>query len=145
GKSTLVKLLCGLYRPTAGRILVDGVDVSLAEPQEWRRRTAVLFQDFYRVEVTLGGSVGLGDVARLGGTGAVQIAVAKAHARPVVAAVPRGLDGYVGHGYTDGTELSGGQWQTVGLARCMMRTGQALLVLDEPAAALDIEAERRMF
>ncbi|MEO6087468.1 MAG: ABC transporter ATP-binding protein [Umezawaea sp.] len=145
GKSTLIKLLCGLYRPTAGRILADGIDVAAEAPAEWRSRIAVLFQDFYRFEFTLRESIGLGDVPRIEDTDAVRAAVVKAHAESVVASTPQGLDGYVGHGYTDGVELSGGQWQTVGLARCMMRSGQALLVLDEPAAALDLAAERRMF
>lgn len=145
GKSTLVKLLCGLYAPTGGRILVDGVNLSDVDPEEWHHRTATLFQDFYRFQFTLGESIGIGDVDRLTDSRAVATAVARAHAQPVVDVVPGGLAGYTGRDYDDGVELSGGQWQTVGLARCLMRTEPQLLIMDEPAAALDPEAEHALF
>lgn len=141
GKSTLVKLLCGLYRPTGGRILVDGRDLAGADPARWRSRVATLFQDFQHIELTLGESIGHGDIARAGDTEAVQAAADRARLR----AIPAGLNGYVGHSYADGTELSGGQWQTVGLARTLMRQHPLLLILDEPAAALDAAAEHDLF
>ncbi len=149
GKSTLVKLMAGLYAPTGGRILVDGVDLAELDPEAWRARLAVLFQDFLRIEFTLREGIGLGDVRALAdgdaaGT-AVDHAVRAARAGGVVDAVPGGLDGYLGRNYRDGTDLSGGQWQTVGLARCLMRTRPLLLALDEPAAALDAAAEHALF
>ena len=145
GKTTLVKLLCGLYRPTGGRILVDGQDLAALDPARWRSRVATLFQDFHHIELTLGESIGHGDIARAGDTEAVAAAARKARADRVLRAVPGGLDGYVGHSYADGTELSGGQWQTVGLARTLMRRHPLLLILDEPAAALDASAEHDLF
>jgi ATP-binding cassette subfamily B protein len=145
GKSTLVKLLCGLYQPTNGRILIDGQDLAGLDPASWRSRMATLFQDFHRIELTLGESIGHGDIARAGDIKAVRAAAEKARADRVLRAVPGGLDGYVGHSYSDGTELSGGQWQTVGLARTLMRRHPLLLILDEPAAALDASAEHDMF
>jgi ATP-binding cassette subfamily B protein len=145
GKSTLVKLLCGLYRPTSGRILIDGQDLAGLDPARWRSRVATLFQDFHRIELTLGESIGHGDIARVGDTGAVSAAAERARADRVLHAVPGGLAGYVGHSYSDGTELSGGQWQTVGLARTLMRQHPLLLILDEPAAALDASAEHDLF
>jgi ATP-binding cassette, subfamily B, bacterial len=145
GKSTLVKLLCGLYRPTRGRILVDGQDLAGLAPEEWRARVATLFQDFQRIELTLGESIGHGDIDRIDDAGAIGTAADKARAGRVLAAVPGGLDGYVGHSYDDGTDLSGGQWQTVGLARALMRRHPLLLILDEPAAALDACAEHDLF
>src|SRR5262249_41639701 len=144
GKSTFVKLVCGLYAPTDGRILVDGVDLAELDPAEWRRRVATMFQDFYRYQFTLGEGIGLGEVDRLNDHGAVAAAVGRAHAQPVVDVVPGGLAGYTGRGYDDGVELSGGQWQTVGLARCLMRADPLLLIMDEPAAALDPEAEHAL-
>jgi len=114
GKSTLVKLLCGLYQPTSGRILIDGQDLAGLDPARWRARIATLFQDFHRIELTLGESIGHGDIARAGDTEAVSAAAEKARADRVLRVVPGGLTGYVGHSYCDGTELSGGQWQTVG-------------------------------
>jgi ATP-binding cassette, subfamily B, bacterial len=145
GKSTLVKLLCGLYQPTSGRILIDGHDLAGLDPARWRSRVAALFQDFHRIELTLSESIGHGDIARAGDTEAVSAAAGKARADRVLRAVPGGLAGYLGHSYCDGTELSGGQWQTVGLARTMMRQHPLLLILDEPAAALDASAEHDLF
>jgi ATP-binding cassette subfamily B protein len=145
GKSTLVKLLCGLYQPTSGRILIDGQDLARLEPARWRSRVATLFQDFHRIELTLGESIGHGDIARASDTEAVSAAAAKARADRVLRMVPGGLAGYLGHSYRDGTELSGGQWQTVGLARTLMRKHPLLLILDEPAAALDAAAEHDLF
>jgi ATP-binding cassette, subfamily B, bacterial len=145
GKSTLVKLLCGLYQPTSGRILVDGQDLATLDPARWRSHVATLFQDFQHIELTLRESIGHGDIARAGDTAAVSAAADKARADRVLRAVPGGLNGYVGHSYTDGAELSGGQWQTVGLARTLMRQHPLLLILDEPAAALDAAAEHDLF
>ena len=145
GKSTLVKLLCGLYQPTGGRILVDGRDLAGLDPAGWRSRLATLFQDFHHIELTLGESIGHGDLARAGDAGAVGDAAEKARAGRVLRAVPGGLDGYLGTSYCDGTELSGGQWQTVALARTLMRPHPLLLILDEPAAALDASAEHDLF
>ena len=145
GKSTLVKLLCGLYQPTGGRILVDGRDLAGLDPAGWRSRLATLFQDFHHIELTLGESIGHGDLARAGDAGAVGAAAEKARAGRVLRAVPGGLDGYLGTSYCDGTELSGGQWQTVALARTLMRPHPLLLILDEPAAALDASAEHDLF
>jgi ATP-binding cassette, subfamily B, bacterial len=145
GKSTLVKLLCGLYEPTSGRILVDGTDLADIDPGQWRARVATLFQDFTRIELTLRESIGHGDVARVADPSAVGEAVSQARAERVLRSVPGGLDGYVGRSYDHGAELSGGQWQTIGLARSLMRRSPLLLVLDEPAAALDASAEHELF
>jgi len=145
GKSTLVKLLCGLYQPTSGRILIDGQDLAGLAPASWRSRVAPLFQDFHRIELTLGMSIGHGDIARADDTEAVRAAAEKARAGRVLRAVPGGLNGYLGHSYADGMELSGGQWQTVALARTLMRRDPLLLILDEPAAALDASAEHDLF
>ena len=75
----------------------------------------------------------------------IDTAVRKARAERVLRTVPGGLTGYLGHSYADGTELSGGQWQTVALARTLMRRHPLLLILDEPAAALDAAAEHDLF
>jgi ATP-binding cassette subfamily B protein len=145
GKSTLVKLLCGLYLPTSGRVLVDGLDLAALDPVAWRSHLGTLFQDFTRIQFTLQESVGLGDVPRVGDRSAVLGAMADAHAERVLRVVAGGLSGYVGREYEHGAELSGGQWQTVGLARTLMRTAPLLLILDEPAAALDASAEHSLF
>lgn len=145
GKSTLVKLICGLYSPTSGRILIDGTDLRDLSLEAWRSRIAALFQDFARFELLLRECVGVGSVDRIDDEDAVRGAIDRARGNRIVSVVPDGLDGFLGHGYADGVPLSGGQWQTVGLARTLMREDPLLLVLDEPAAALDATAEHEMF
>jgi ATP-binding cassette, subfamily B, bacterial len=145
GKSTLVKLLCGLYQPTGGRILVDGTDLRDLDSAAWSARIAPLFQDFARFQLLLRESVGVGKIASVEDGAAVLAAVNEAQAQSVVARVPGGLDGLLGRDYGNGAQLSGGQWQKLGLARTMMRREPLLLVLDEPAAALDATAEHALF
>jgi ATP-binding cassette subfamily B protein len=143
GKSTLLKLLAGLYRPTAGRVLVDGVELATVAPAAWRERTAALFQDFARVELTLQHSVGIGRLPDVDSPDAVTAAGHRAGAQELLAGVG-GVEAVLGTGYDDGRDLSGGQWQSVGFARTLMRTDPVLLTLDEPAAALDALAEQRL-
>ncbi|MEV7339970.1 ABC transporter ATP-binding protein [Streptomyces sp. NPDC093544] len=145
GKSTLVKLLCGLYQPTEGRILVDGVDLRELSAEQWSARVAPLFQDFARLELLLRENVGVGALDSLHDDDVLGAALERARAERVVQRVPDGLDGLLGRGYGDGAELSGGQWQTLGLARCLVRPAPLLMLLDEPAAALDAAAEAALF
>ena len=145
GKTTLVKLLCKLYEPSAGRILVDGVDLGRVRAEDWRRRLAGAFQDFFRFELPARQSVGVGDVARVDDAGAVAAAVGRAGADDVVARLPAGLDTQLGPTWPGGVEVSFGQWQKLALARGFMRDAPSLLVLDEPTAALDAETEHALF
>jgi ATP-binding cassette subfamily B protein len=145
GKSSLVKLLCGLYRPTSGRILIDGVDLQDMEPARWQEKIAALFQDFFRFQFVLRESVGTGHLPRLDDADAVRAALHSAEGRRIADLHPDGLETLLGHRYGNGVELSGGQWQTIGLARALMRPEALLMVLDEPAAALDATAEHALF
>lgn len=145
GKSTLVKLLCRFYRPTAGEILVDGVDLRRIDPARWRERIAAGFQDFVRFDAPARESIGVGDLARLDEPGAVAAGVRRADAQVVVDRLPQGLDTHLGKSYEDGEELSGGQWQRIALSRAMMREQPLLLLLDEPTAALDPLTEHALF
>ncbi|WP_433497238.1 ABC transporter ATP-binding protein [Sphaerimonospora sp. CA-214678] len=145
GKSTLVKLLCGLYRPTGGKILVDSLDLAEADLADWRLRVAPLFQDFARFELLLRENVGVGDLPRLRDDEAILAALRRANASRLADLVPGGISGLLGREYGDGMSLSGGQWQALGLARASMRQRPLLLVLDEPAAALDATAEHEIF
>ncbi len=145
GKSTLVKLLCKLYQPTSGRILVDGVDLARMPTAEWRDRLAGAFQDFFRFEFRAQQSVGLGDVTRVEEAPAVRTAVGRAGADDVIAASADGLATQLGATWPEGVEVSFGQWQKLALARGFMRDRPLLLVLDEPTAALDAETEHAVF
>jgi ATP-binding cassette subfamily B protein len=145
GKSTLVKLLCRLYSPTTGRILVDGTDLAALPNDEWRQRLAGTLQDFFRFEFLASTSVGLGDEPRLGSRPAVETAVGRAGADDVIATLGSGLDTQLGPTWEQGVEVSFGQWQKLALARGFMRDEPLLLVLDEPTAALDAETEHALF
>jgi ATP-binding cassette subfamily B protein len=147
GKTTLVKLLCALYQPTSGRILVDGVDLARMSPDIWRSRLTGAFQDFFRFEFSARHSVGVGDVPRLDDPVAVPAAVDRAGAGDVVDHLVSGLDTQLGPTWPAGVEISFGQWQKLALARGFMRDRSLLLllVLDEPTAALDAETEHALF
>ena len=145
GKSTLVKLLCKLYEPDGGQILVDGVPLRRIRPEEWRDRLAGAFQDFFRFEFRALQSVGVGDVPRVSDEPAVRTAVSRAGAGDVVSALVSGLATQLGPTWPEGVDVSFGQWQKLALARGFMRDDPLLLVLDEPTAALDAETEHAMF
>ncbi|HZT66763.1 MAG TPA: ABC transporter ATP-binding protein [Acidimicrobiales bacterium] len=145
GKSTLVKLLCQMYEPTDGEILVDGTALRTIIPEQWRARLAGAFQDFFRFELVARQSVGVGDVALVDDVPAVGAAVGRAGADDVVARLVKGLDTQLGPTWPEGVDVSFGQWQKLALARGFMRQAPLLLVLDEPTAALDAETEHALF
>jgi ATP-binding cassette, subfamily B, bacterial len=145
GKSTLVKLLCGFYSPSSGRILVDGTDLARISPQEWRSRLSGAFQDFARLEFLARSTVGLGDVGHLDDGDLVAAAVDRAGATDVVDGLASGLGTQLGANWPDGVDLSFGQWQKFALARGFMRTRALVTILDEPTAALDAETEHLLF
>jgi ATP-binding cassette subfamily B protein len=145
GKTTLVKLLCKMYAPTSGHILVDGQPLDRIDAAQWRSKIAGAFQDFFRFEFLAGQTVGLGDVPRVDDRPAVVTAVGRAGAGDVVARLPDALETQLGPTWPGGIEVSFGQWQKLALARGFMRDGPLLLVLDEPTAALDAETEHALF
>jgi ATP-binding cassette subfamily B protein len=145
GKTTLIKLLAKLYEPSAGRILVDGIDLARMPAEEWRTRLAGAFQDFFRFELRARHAVGVGDLPRLDDEPAVRAAVGRAGADDVVGRLSAGLETQLGSTWPGGVEVSFGQWQKLALARGFMRERPLLLVLDEPTAALDAETEHALF
>jgi ATP-binding cassette subfamily B protein len=145
GKSTLVKLLCRMYQPDKGRILIDGLDLARIRADDWRKRLAGAFQDFFRFEFHARRTVGVGDVVRLDNEPAVVAAVGRAGADDVIEHLSSGLDTQLGPTWPNGVEVSFGQWQKLALARGFMRDHPLLIVLDEPTAALDAETEHALF
>ncbi len=145
GKTTVIKLLTRLYTPERGCILLDGLDI-----REWslamlRKRVGVIFQDFVRYQFTVGENVGLGDVDAVESRERWFEASEKGMARPFIEEMPDGFDTQLGRWFKGGRELSGGQWQKIALSRAFMRRGADILVLDEPTAAMDAEAEMGIF
>jgi ATP-binding cassette, subfamily B, bacterial len=145
GKTTFVKLLAGLYQPSEGRIVLDGRDLSTWEPEQLRRRFGVLFQDFNKYQLKLRENIGFGSVANLADVSRIERAAERGGANELLQTLPGGLDAPLGHWFEKGSELSGGQWQKVALARAFMREEADILVLDEPTAALDAESEHAVF
>jgi len=145
GKTTLVKLVTGLYEPTEGRVLLDGKDVKDWDKDALLARFGVVFQDFNRYQLKVRENVGFGSVEHLDDQPRIERAVDRGGAEPVIGGLSAGIDTQLGRWFDDGSELSGGQWQKIALARGFMREQADILVLDEPTAALDAEAEHAVF
>lgn len=144
GKTTLVKLLAGLYTPDRGRILWDDLDAAHADRQLLAERVAMVAQDFKRWPFTARVNVAVGRSSVPLTEERVSGAVAEAGAGEVLADLPRGLDTLLARNFSGGHELSGGQWQRLGIARAAYRRGR-ILIVDEPTAALDARAELEVF
>jgi len=145
GKSTIVKLLLRLHDPTEGAIRYGGVDLRDLDPADLRGRIGAVFQDFVRYQFSAAENVGLGEPSHLEDRARIAAAVARAGADGVVAGLPLGFDTVLGGWFERGHELSAGQWQKLAVARAFMRDDAELLILDEPTASIDAEAEHELF
>lgn len=145
GKTTFIKLLTGLYQPTEGRILLDGQDLRTLPEEVLQRRIGVVFQDFNQYQFSVRENIAFGSVEHLADEPRIERAVQRGGAEEIVRGLPSGLETMLGRWFQKGVELSGGQWQRVALARAFMREQADILILDEPTAALDAEAEHQVF
>ena len=147
GKTTFVKLLARLYDPGAGRILVDGIPLTELDPASWRRRLAPVFQDFLQLEVSAYDNVAFGSLAHRDDVAGVHRAGDLAGAGVVIGRLPDGWDTMVSREFTGGTQLSGGEWQRLALARALfaVESGAGVLILDEPTAAMDVRGEAEVY
>ena len=138
GKTTIAKLLCRLYDPQSGAIEIDGIDIREFDLASWRSRVTAVFQDFIRLELPL-----RDNVAPAGAPDEVVRAALDSAGATKLAA----LDTVLARGYDGGTDLSGGQWQRIALARALasVRLGAAVVLLDEPTAQLDVRGESEIF
>jgi ATP-binding cassette subfamily B protein len=153
GKSTVVKLLCRLYDPDRGAILFDGVDLRDVAIEELRERIGAVFQDYMEYELTAAENVAVGDLSARDDPDRLVAAASRAGIHEKLAALPAGYDTMLSRTFmteSDAAEdlpgvlLSGGQWQRVALARAFLREGRDLLILDEPSAGLDAQAEHEI-
>lgn len=144
GKSTLVKLLCRLYDPTSGRILVDGIDLREFDPTEWRSKIGCLFQDFNHYQLTAAETIWIGNPSGDPFGPAVRSAAAEAGVSSLIESWPQGYATELGRWLHDGLEPSIGQWQKLALARAFLRPA-LLYLLDEPTSALDPAAQQETF
>jgi ATP-binding cassette subfamily B protein len=138
GKTTIAKLLCRLYDPQSGAIEIDGVDIREFDLASWRSRVAAVFQDFIRLELPLRDNVSPAGAP----DDVVRAALESAGAANLAA-----LDTVLARGYDGGTDLSGGQWQRIALARALaaVKLGAGVVLLDEPTAQLDVRGEAEIF
>ena len=144
GKSTLIKLLLRFYDPTSGAIRVGGADLRELDPEAWRGRVGVLFQDYANYELSVRENVQMGRPGMIADDRKVLSALEDARSDWLLKKMPRGLDAKVGRLFEGGHDLSGGEWQRLALARIMYRDTD-IWILDEPTASLDPEAEAAIF
>jgi ATP-binding cassette subfamily B protein len=144
GKTTLVKLLCRLYDPYEGRIAIDGIDIREMDPTALRREISVVFQDFAHFFLPARDNIWFGDVTRPRDDAGIIEAASTAGADPFLRELRHGYDTILGPLFTEGEELSVGEWQKVAIARAFFHSAQ-LLVVDEPTSALDAMAEAQLF
>jgi ATP-binding cassette subfamily B protein len=145
GKSTLVKLLLRLYEPSEGSILYGGVDLRDMDVEDLRARFGAVFQDFVRYQFSVAENIGLGHVPALEDRTRIVKAAEEGGASTVIAALPNQYDTMLGGWFEKGQELSSGQWQKLAVARAFMRDDAEVLILDEPTASIDAEAEHALF
>ena len=144
GKTTLFKLICRLYDPIEGRILIDGIDIRDFDPKDLRAQVGAMFQDYVTYQATASENIGLGNLPDIANREAIESAGRQAGADELIDGLPQGYDTALGKWFDAGVNLSGGEWQKVALARAFMRDAKILL-LDEPTSALDAQAEYDLF
>jgi ATP-binding cassette subfamily B protein len=144
GKTTVAKLLAGLYLPSEGRVCWDGRDTREVDSRELLSHTAIVFQDFIRYALSAGDNIALGRHERASDTAGIMQAAERAGADRDIGGLPEGYETLLGPAFIDGTDLSTGQWQRLALARTFFRDAP-LVILDEPTAALDAKAEHELF
>lgn len=144
GKSTLALLLLGLYQPTEGRILVDGIDLKEINPVSWRSKAAAVFQDFVRYQLSAKENIGIGNITNQDHLPNIKKAAVLSGIDDVISQLPNGYHAILGKEYQDANDLSGGEWQKVAIARAYFKEAQ-VLVLDEPTAALDAQSEYEVY
>jgi ATP-binding cassette subfamily B protein len=144
GKTTIVKLLTRLYDPTAGQILLDGVDLRDYDLDDLRKEIGVIFQDFTRYEMTASENIAVGQIEERNNQFRIRSAANKSLAEKAIRKLPKGYDQTLGSRFEGAVDLSGGEWQKMALARAYLRDAQ-VLILDEPTAALDARSEHEVF
>ena len=144
GKSTLIKLLARFYDPESGRIEIDGIDLRQVSPNDLHRLLTIMFQSPVSYQGTARENIAMSDLLATGDSARLEAAARDAGAHDLISALPNGYDTLLGKAFAGGTELSGGEWQRIGMARAYYRRS-SLIVLDEPTSQLDSWAESEWF
>lgn len=144
GKTTLIKLILRFYKPTSGRILLDGIDINSLDTAAYQQMFGVIFQDFIKYNFTVGENIGVGNISHFRDANKIEQAADMSLAAEVVDELEFKYDTKMGKQFPGGVNLSGGQWQKVALGRAYMKDA-AIVILDEPTSALDARAEYEAF
>lgn len=144
GKTTMVKLLCRLYEPEEGQILIDGIDYRMFDIEDLRKHISVIFQDYVKYQMTGRDNIHMGNISVSSDDLLIEEAARRSGAHEVLERLEKGYDNMLGHLFDDGRELSIGQWQKIAIARGFLRDAP-IMILDEPTSALDVEAEYELF
>lgn len=144
GKTTLIKLFLRFYEPTQGEILLDGININKFDVDAYRKRFGVIFQDFFKYEFTVRENIAVGDIEQVENDEIIEHAAVQSLADEVIREMYDGLEQQLGRRFSNGQELSGGQWQKIALGRAYMKNAD-IMVLDEPTSALDAQAEFDVF
>ena len=144
GKSTLIKLLCRFYDPESGKVELDGIDLRMLSVDDLRRMITIMFQQPVSYQDTARQNIGLGNIAGANDPAAIETAARGAGAHQVISGLPKGYDSVLGKWFSEGSDLSAGEWQRVAMARAYLRKSE-IIVLDEPTSMLDSWAEAEWF
>ena len=140
GKSTVLKLLCRLYDVETGSVEIDHTDIRNFCLKEIRKMVSVIFQEPVRYHATAAENIAMGDHQRGADRNSIEVAAKSAGAKKIIESLPQGFETPLGKSLTQGSELSGGEWQRIALSRAFLRKSD-ILVLDEPTSAMDSWAE----
>lgn len=144
GKSTIIKLLCKLYKPDSGKITINGIDIQDLSVSQLRKAYSVVFQDYATYSLSLRENVAFGDIDQITNDNAITEALRQGLASDILQSLHNNLDANLGKIEDDGVDLSGGQWQRIAISRACI-SNSAFVILDEPTASLDPIAETEMY
>lgn len=144
GKTTIIKLLSRLYDPTSGRVLLDGVDLREYSLPELRTAVSVVFQDYMEYDLSVSENIGVGEIDEIDNTPRIIDTAQRSGVSDMIERLPQGYETQLGKIYSEGVNLSGGEWQHLAISRALMSDAQ-ILILDEPTAALDAIREHQLY
>lgn len=144
GKTTLVKLLTRLYDPTEGEVLLEGINLKLYDLIELRKNIGVIFQDYVKFQFLASENIAIGNIEEIDKLDLIKKSAAASLAAPIIEKLPLQYNQMLGNKFSNGIDLSGGEWQKIALGRSYMRDS-TILILDEPTASLDARAEFEAF
>ena len=144
GKTTIIKLLTKLYAPSKGLIMVDGVDLQDISSETYFRNIGVIFQDYIKYPLSVSDNIGVGKIEEIDNKDLIEKSAKLTKAEEFILTLPGTYDAILQKEWSDGIELSLGQWQKIAISRAYM-SESSIVILDEPTASLDVESEAEVY